>query len=666
MIDPHIIHDRFQALRGNLEQYIRSDSFVLSHAQTALNEWKEYRLPEELSNTILQAGGNGYQFLKQRIDAGDPDAQELKSRLFMLIAYCDAKAADKAHYNRYNDSRTIAHAGVRQNAWIIQWIKYKKEGPSAITDTIKNTLLYIQNPDRRFPILSERHREAICSAFLQKPYDKDSFDEELLRFFTDLQLAAFANPANATYAYTRLLYDGLKQEWQAVGDIQGVFVRDNTPWKEIFVNKMDSASYCILWWSKHIVNYKKVYPILQKIVDNGGSFDYYIAENGKAAYKANVVDFAAANEYAHKRDAWKEKKPVDFTYDFSEYTDESKKATIAFLCDSFEKLESPIAITDFITYDQAALPVQNNMVAFTRISSQHSKQMEQFISDTAALALRKKNIILQGAPGTGKTFSTAAIALKILGIPDIDYTNHQAVMNTYGDLLNSRIFFTTFHQSMDYSDFVEGLRPVVEQENVVYRIEPGIFKRACPSGTESVQEPRVLIIDEINRGNISKIFGELISNIDSDKRLGALHPLKIQLPYSKESFGVPDNLYIIGTMNTTDRSVGNIDYALRRRFAFVTVSSRREVIEQHYPKNTELQSIALDCYDKIAEFIDSTELMIGHSYFLADSKEELYEKLRYEIIPLLTEYWNDGILTATRDELRRLFDELKKSVLCRP
>ena len=301
-----------------------------------------------------------------------------------------------------------------------------------------------------------------------------------------------------------------------------------------------------------------------------------------------------------------------------------------------------------------------------------------FTNKCANLLKSKHTIILQGAPGTGKTYNTAAIALSVLGIDGVDLDNHDEVMKKYEELQDDRIFFTTFHQSLDYEDFVEGLKPRVQtNENgeslgVTYEPEDGIFKRACNAvvtdDSKDIIKSVVLIIDEINRGNVSKIFGELITLLEADKRDKGNHPIKVTLPYSKTLFGVPSNLYIIGTMNTTDRSTGTLDYALRRRFAFVTLKSDPNVIVKHYEKlgNDDLKAIAIDLFNNIKAFITNPkhlcgdlcidDLMVGHSYFMASSKEELQCKVEFEIIPLIAEYINDGILTVNDQEKDKAFD----------
>lgn len=449
--------------------------------------------------------------------------------------------------------------------------------------------------------------------------------------------------------------------------------------------------------------------------------------------------------------------------------------------------------------------------------------MEPFIKEVSELLKNKKNIILQGAPGTGKTYNTAAVTLAVIDgtVPE----SHKEVMDRYEQLRKERrIGFTTFHQSMDYEDFIEGIKPYHENGNIIYKVEDGIFTQLCKaaqvasevsaSGTDNLLEgmnenptiwkvslestgdnptrrdcmknghirigwsvygdldftedhpevtegkailrafqrdmkigdivvscwsqdetdaigiitgdyeykqeggalpryrdvkwvvkdichnikeinhgkhmtlgtvyrlsidlkdilniieayaparpsiiknsekPYVLIIDEINRGNVSKIFGELITLIEKDKRIGAEHPVTLSLPYSKvDNFGVPQNLYIIGTMNTTDRSTGTIDYAIRRRFAFLTLPAKRDLIES---------DIARAIFDDVQSFIekykyadmDLEDLMVGHSYFMTADDEELSLKIKYEVIPLIKEYIKDGILSIKPDDAKRYF-----------
>lgn len=272
---------------------------------------------------------------------------------------------------------------------------------------------------------------------------------------------------------------------------------------------------------------------------------------------------------------------------------------------------------------------------------------------------KKKNIILQGAPGTGKTYATAFVALKVLGFDDLDYSDHETVVAEYLKLVEAeRIAFTTFHQSLDYEDFVEGYKPFSIDGQMNFSLEKGPFLKICDKAKES---PCVLIIDEINRGNVSKIFGELITLLEADKRTGSSNPIPANLTYSRKSFTVPSELYIIGTMNTTDRSVGSIDYALRRRFAFLTLKSDKAVVSNYYTDEA-LKEKAELLFDAVSEFLKSKtsdmpmeDLMPGHSYFMADNATHLSMKLDYELIPLIEEYEKDGIIEAAQRDLDSAF-----------
>ncbi|MCW5716754.1 MAG: AAA family ATPase [Bauldia sp.] len=274
--------------------------------------------------------------------------------------------------------------------------------------------------------------------------------------------------------------------------------------------------------------------------------------------------------------------------------------------------------------------------------------------------LMTTNLILYGPPGTGKTYATAAEALRLCGEDVADAhlpERRKQMMERYRELMAAgRIEFVTFHQSMSYEDFVESMRPssVDEGGNPLpagFRLvpTPGVFRRIARRAETSQEqagngapEPFVLIIDEINRANISKVFGELITLIEDDKRLGRLNELKVRLPYSQDLFGVPANLNIVATMNTADRSIALIDKALRRRFAFREMMpdlgvAGLEIVPEGV--SVTLSSILETLNERIEYFLDR-EHQIGHAWLLGcTTRDRLDQTMRDRIIPLIAEYF---------------------------
>ena len=376
------------------------------------------------------------------------------------------------------------------------------------------------------------------------------------------------------------------------------------------------------------------------------------------------------------------------------------------------------------------------------------------------------NTILYGPPGTGKTYHTAIYAVAILtpnkSLDDVRMMPYEKVMDEYNKLKkDGRIAFTTFHQSYSYEDFIEGIRPVItdsveqDETNIIYKIEPGVFKAFCDSvheakdaktqfseawaamvesmqnnpdksyiftrktgstfiatlanpdrlrvvwtggtyndlkeektyrqwlgeydrsqltggnkweydaiqavideliakynlpskPTEPRSQNRVFIIDEINRGNISKIFGELITLIEDTKRSGEPECIPVVLPYSQKPFSVPKNVYILGTMNTADRSIALLDTALRRRFVFKEMMPKPELLDGLIIKGIEVSKM-LERMNQRIEVLYDREHTIGHAYFMPlrekDDEEERFKMLaeifRDRIIPLLQEYFYD-------------------------
>ena len=244
---------------------------------------------------------------------------------------------------------------------------------------------------------------------------------------------------------------------------------------------------------------------------------------------------------------------------------------------------------------------------------------------------RKKNIILQGAPGVGKTFAAKRLAYSIMGEKD-----------------ESRVGFVQFHQSYSYEDFVMGYKPC---EDGSFKLKDGIFYDFCKKAERDQGRPYFFVIDEINRGNMSKIFGELLMLIESDYRGSG----KATLAYSDECFSVPSNLYIIGMMNTADRSLAMIDYALRRRFSFIEMEPAFDSDGfKNYRKGLENKT-----FDSLIEKVNELNkaiaedkslgkgFCIGHSYFCGiKSKGDCTSKwmedvVDFDIIPMLSEYWFD-------------------------
>ena len=250
----------------------------------------------------------------------------------------------------------------------------------------------------------------------------------------------------------------------------------------------------------------------------------------------------------------------------------------------------------------------------------------------------KKNVILQGPPGTGKTFVAKLLAYSMMKEED-----------------DARIEVVQFHQSYSYEDFIQGFRPRKEQG---FERKDGVFYRFCERATSDLDRPYFFIIDEINRGNLSKIFGELMMLIEADKR-GENH--RVQLTYSSggEHFFIPSNVHIIGTMNTADRSLAMVDYALRRRFAFFDVepqfggSKLPQFLRQQGLKKSFAQDLCKRMTSLNKSIADDSNLgkgfEIGHSYFCSGVEKGMDEKawfnsiVEFEIGPQLREYWFDNL-----------------------
>lgn len=268
---------------------------------------------------------------------------------------------------------------------------------------------------------------------------------------------------------------------------------------------------------------------------------------------------------------------------------------------------------------------------------------EENYDTLVALVLNKKNVILQGAPGVGKTFAAKRLAYSIMGVKD-----------------PNRVMMVQFHQGYSYEDFIMGFRPSEKG----FELKHGAFYNFCKEAEIDSENEYFFIIDEINRGNLSKIFGELFMLIESDKR-----GVELQLLYSDEKFSVPSNVYIIGMMNTADRSLAMLDYALRRRFAFYEMKPGFDSDGFHeYRINLASEKFdrLINCVENLNSVIAADDSLgegfcIGHSYFcnLKEATDQALSSIvEFELIPLLKEYWFDET-TKVKDWTNNLRSAIK-------
>lgn len=838
-----------KVIEGELfQKIIHEKDFYFLKAQEALHRWLDLQVSNQLKENLIRLSADYTQF--QEIAEIEPEVGKIKDILFTIISYCDIRAKDKAKYNQYEDNRTLAEASVRMGNWVDGLVKYKFKHSELTSTSIANAMDYLLYPLDNCPILSEKMRKEVSVNFFQKPYKESEFVEDMKSFFHSYNLS-ISNPENYTFLLSNLVYE-FQDEWKE--SVIGLMASDGTGWHKEELSLDSKFSGLITWNSKKPSGGAETLKFLREIVNNGETFPLYVSSKNQVRYRIDVRDFVTSQQELDNAD-WGNEQIKYYHKNFSDYKDENKSAYIVFLADSISKLE-PKPVEDFVFFKSYVKPTQDNLSPIKRIKEKDIEIETSKNSNSATSGLPPLNQIFFGPPGTGKTYHTINEALRIVGV-DINGKTREEVKEEFDKKVQSgQIVFTTFHQSLNYEEFIEGIKPSIvnsdeENQKLDYHVNPGIFKKLSieasfdlaksqmsketeetldfsnlydmfveqveekllndetveiktksggtviidsvsekgniivkhPNGTREyivskarltklnnafdnldavsnindefrgviggsnssaywsvlnaikqinkkvkvkVQEKAysltdkvevvkkmtreeyrtstgknfVLIIDEINRGNVSHIFGELITLIEKDKRLGKDEDLKVTLPYSGDKFGVPPNLYIIGTMNTADRSVEALDTALRRRFSFREMPPLPELLEptlvlqrlwlkyldlkwndpvwvkaeQNFLDLHEGKIIDLDAYEELEEendlnllpsrFSDLIEFqgirldnllqtinrrieklldrdhLIGHSYFIQIySWEDLKRSMYENIIPLLQEYF---------------------------
>ena len=402
--------------------------------------------------------------------------------------------------------------------------------------------------------------------------------------------------------------------WDDVTDLKGFSSKEEI---KDYMKKVYDPSYSYknnahcLWQFANEIKVGDVIFVkkgMHKIIGKGIVTSDYIYDTSRSTYKhIRKVDWQNKGEWEHPGQA-----VMKTLTNISAYPDYVQKLLALFAEDTSEEVSEQKEI---------------KYPLYSKDDFLNEVYMDEDTYNTLTELLEAKyNVILQGAPGVGKTFAAKRLAYSIMGQKD-----------------TSRVAMVQFHQSYSYEDFIQGYRPSKDG----FELENGTFYKFCKEAEEDNERPYFFIIDEINRGNLSKILGELMMLIEKDKR-----GEKIKLLYSNEWFTVPQNVRIIGMMNTADRSLALMDYALRRRFAFFDFApafSSEGFKNYLAEKNSQKLESLITAVESLNNTISSDESLgdgfrIGHSYFCTDGEitdEWLKSVVEYEIIPLIKEYWFD-------------------------
>ena len=402
--------------------------------------------------------------------------------------------------------------------------------------------------------------------------------------------------------------------WDDVTDLKGFSSKEEI---KDFMKKVYDPSYSYknnahcLWQFANEIKVGDVIFVkkgMHKIIGKGIVTSDYIYDTSRSTYKhIRKVDWQNKGEWEHPGQA-----VMKTLTNISAYPDYVQKLLALFAEDTSEEVSEQKEI---------------KYPLYSKDDFLNEVYMDEDTYNTLTELLEAKyNVILQGAPGVGKTFAAKRLAYSIMGQKD-----------------TSRVAMVQFHQSYSYEDFIQGYRPSKDG----FELENGTFYKFCKEAEEDNERPYFFIIDEINRGNLSKILGELMMLIEKDKR-----GEKIKLLYSNEWFTVPQNVRIIGMMNTADRSLALMDYALRRRFAFFDFApafSSEGFKNYLAEKNSQKLESLITAVESLNNTISSDESLgdgfrIGHSYFCTDDEvtdEWLKSVVEYEVIPLIKEYWFD-------------------------
>ncbi|WP_051569269.1 McrB family protein [Alkaliphilus transvaalensis] len=664
--------------KNNIKKVIENKDFHFQKAVNKYNEFIAYDIGEGTLDGIVEDLNKIGEFnFNKLLSYYDDEYEEYKflKIIGQLISYLDSKAANKHEYNEYEDKRVVSTPFVRQNKWVEHLLNYKKHrNLEQLSDNIANSLRYIIDPENNINIVSPVHQQLISLILFKRNDYIDNFADIVKEEFTQFDIKP-VNPNNLTDIYSSILYsseirklwDNDKRIWKVSHGNNGEF---NENEKETYLKENIIAVHKDTGRSQG-----------QNFTDKMKVGDYFYLCYGSQKIVALGVVSSDAKPLEDKDDGWMERKYILIKKSISDdrYEGVKKGWTPNYnsTCMEIKDQELNVFQQNILGpyFDLSIKELMEQTIEDLQgdeyeeiqpiIDEFHGQQMKPEGAKENDYEHEDLNIILYGPPGTGKTYNSTYYAVSIIEgrdpvvVKEEPYVNVKAKYKDY--MKKGQIAFCTFHQSYGYEEFIEGIKPIIAKEHtnkeelkakgeIQYKIEDGILKEISEKAKGNYKENYIIIIDEINRGNISKIFGELITLVESSKRIGKEEEIYVTLPYSKEPFGVPSNLYILGTMNTADRSIALMDTALRRRFKFIEIEPETSIFKKmNDNKQLVIEGVdikkMLDTINKRIEVLYDREHMIGQAYFMELLHNKTIDKLsdvfENKIIPLLQEYFYD-------------------------
>ena len=618
--------------KNNIDKIVqvqKSMEFYYSKLQILFIEFENFKiLDNEVDELILALNMKPFSF-QTFLD----NNQQYSTFLLMIgqiIAMSDTNGyKSQGDWNLYDDKRILAKANVRQNIWAKNLLLYKKNKKiNDLTASIANALSFIKNPKNNLTQLSENHREQVSRKLLKVDYNKETYFSSLNEYFSDLlKQYELKNEQNLGLLISLFLYcDEIKEKWienkKSDKERKNKIAKDEINSKKKLRQPLNQILYGPPGTGKTYNTINKALEIIFNIDKNGKTEDEI-----KAKLITKAEELIKDKEFKFdetKKDQDREKFKVCFDYFSNERQIEFVTFHQSYGYEEFVEGIKAETEKDNIKYEvqpgvfkklckKAQLKDENN---FDQVYSKLIQDIRDCKEEKLSLHTK-----------TGKEFEVRVNSNNNLNLFTGVDKNQQGV-------LTKENILKTINNEVQFEGWDSYFNGVVEYLNNKYNY-------SFNAKNDNNNKNYILIIDEINRGNISKIFGELITLIEPSKRINEDEEIRVKLPYSgdtEEPFGVPSNLYIIGTMNTADRSIAPIDTALRRRFEFIEMPPKPKKLDENL-KGINLQKLLTAINTRI-EYIYDRDHTIGHSYLLnIESLADLRLSFKNNILPLLAEYF---------------------------